>query len=1443
MRRRLWRWLRYALAALLLVLVGASVLVFNPERQKAWLVPQVQPLVDQLALDYVFITPWSVELRGVSVSAQGAAVSWSTLDLGFNPLALLWDTVSISRLTLAEAKVDLHAFVAPPSAPSTAPFPGVLTAFDQGYALALDKVAVDAQVLLPETGELKIGLGGGGVRPHFPGGIDYSLQLSLAPDQRVAVAGALTLDQLTAGALRKLGLAGKVDLQWTGLPAAEQVEFALEVAPQEGAGGARYRARRARAAGLAAEPPPEALQLRLKAPGASGAEDRASVAVAAVYEGLTGQVAGTVGVQTTNGLLTPYTADLVLPDIANQASGSFSFNTVNSNFDLDLINTVALSALPRVLGENPLLPGSLRLRSAVTLAGQPARIAVTRFEHALSPDAAVPVLQLRLGDALLIDPAHPEALLAAPRALGTLEITDLPLPWANGVLGGATLHGGLLRAGWEVAVDDQQRVVVSPITPLSTGAFSARQDGKTLVDGLSLSVQPSLRKSAQSIRVWLDQLTVQHQSSQLLGGALRLRQPVDAAESPRFDASLKVDLDAIKALPVVAENLQAYPLPGGLGASAELTLRLPAGQLGIEALDLRLAQSNAPDLLRIKAEKPFSLSLDGKLPSLHNANGTLARIALRGLDLAWLNPFVPHTTLSGRLTDVEMLLAAQSSDALSLRSASPLKLKGVGVIQGQQKLLERVDFAARPEALYQGSKLSASVKALSIAGYGKRVLDGEVGVNTDLAGSALRAEGKLALDINQLLRQPALATALGKRRPALKADAALDFAFDFAAPLLKVERLLVKLNTNRQAALALTAQPGLEIRTSLAKSDQLARAVVGSADLDIRDVSGRVIREFVPLDGVDFADFDADFRLISDGVKLRAEGQEPMRLSNVKLTGEGKSPLAPFGLEAAVVVGAEGRQLALDLNRLQLSFVGQGSPALDAHAKARIEPDRPTPLQQLELAISANLPQWLSQPAVMPGHRLTGGALNATLDVNARRSFTARVGIDGLAASKPLAISALALPITGKVAADGRGFRFDAPLVAQGNSGASNAQLTASFAPVTDEADMLDLELDSAVFYLNDLLKALAQIAPPEAAPAAPPPTAAPSKTTAAAPTPLDETRDAKAVWDVMPYGARLRFDIKKLFYTDYLAFDDVGGELNVRRRRLSLSDFRARFHDSPITLDGGLRFRRDAPEPYTLALNGAVKDFDLQTFSSELVPGEKPQVEGLFGMTIEASGEMPNLGQLRNRAYFDVHMQSRDGVFRPLPPSSTLLLGASEVLGVIGEGLSYAPTGGFGAGAVARLVNYISRINYDLIEIRLRRGSSKRVRLSRFVVQSPTILLNAAGAVDYVEGLDLLDRPLDLKGSLNMRARGAAILYSMNLMREGRDEYGYFKGPEFLITGTPAAPESNFAAIIQQAGKGTVQGGVTRPLSGLIGNFKYRWFGPKDRPTAVAPPSAAELE
>ena len=280
-----------------------------------------------------------------------------------------------------------------------------------------------------------------------------------------------------------------------------------------------------------------------------------------------------------------------------------------------------------------------------------------------------------------------------------------------------------------------------------------------------------------------------------------------------------------------------------------------------------------------------------------------------------------------------------------------------------------------------------------------------------------------------------------------------------------------------------------------------------------------------------------------------------------------------------------------------------------------------------------------------------------------------------------------------------------------------------------------------------------------------------------------------------------------------------------MRRHKLAFNGIKAHFHDSALRFDGLTGFDAKAAQPYNLDMTGTVKDFNLNQFFTELVPGEKPRVEGLFGIDVKAFGQFPNFSQLRNKALFDIRMQSRDGLFRPLPPDSGLVLGASDVLGVVGEGLSYVPTGGFGAGAIARLVNYIVRIDYDTIDIHLQRNESRDVTIEQFQLLSPTIALLATGGIKHQDGSDIFDSPLELNANLDMLGRGAAILYSMDLMQNSQNALGYWRGPEFRIWGTPSQTHSNFEDVINQAADGTTKGAFLRPISGLIGNLKYRWF------------------
>jgi hypothetical protein len=364
------------------------------------------------------------------------------------------------------------------------------------------------------------------------------------------------------------------------------------------------------------------------------------------------------------------------------------------------------------------------------------------------------------------------------------------------------------------------------------------------------------------------------------------------------------------------------------------------------------------------------------------------------------------------------------------------------------------------------------------------------------------------------------------------------------------------------------------------------------------------------------------------------------------------------------------------------------------------------------------------------------------------------------------------------------------------------------------------------VFYLNDILNTLNAIAGrQQGGEDAEKPEATAADLAAAEAQEL--LPDERAFWDTL-YKRHATFHIGQLFYTDYLVIQDISGRADFTPERLSLENFEAHFHDSPIRLNALMTFT-PGEAPYDLDLQADVKDFDLAKFFRELVPDSKPRAEGLFNVSLDATGKSPNMAQYRNQLLFDMRLQSRDGLFRLLDPNSALVGGTTGFAGVIGEAVSYLPTGLLGLGAVSRLVEYIKVIDYDKIDIQLLRDASRDVQIRRYVVQNPEILMTASGGVDYQEGVDIMQSPLAMDAKLNFRGKGAAIMYDLDLLESEQDAYGYWKGPDIRFWGTPATSESNLGEIITKAGNAAILGGITRPISGLIGNIRYRWFEDED--------------
>jgi len=504
-------------------------------------------------------------------------------------------------------------------------------------------------------------------------------------------------------------------------------------------------------------------------------------------------------------------------------------------------------------------------------------------------------------------------------------------------------------------------------------------------------------------------------------------------------------------------------------------------------------------------------------------------------------------------------------------------------------------------------------------------------------------------------------------------------------------------------------------------------------------------------------------------------------------------------------------------------------------------------VESLAANIKMLLPSLLDQPAILPGHGLTAGDLTSvtTLDRSGRLDSTTRV--EGLKSREALPLELLEIRLAGQVDADGS-FDISAPISTRGKSGESDLQIKALHTIKQGEHSDLTASVDSEVFYLNDILNTLKAIANEEARTEAEAELSEEQRAAIAAQKQADDMRaDERAFWDVIPYNRHVAYNIQRLFYTDYLEIVEITGRAEATAGRFSLDQFKAQFHDSPIALNSVMTFT-PGEKPYDLEMQASVDRFDLATFLRELDPESTPMAEGLFDVKMDAYGNSPNMAQYRNNLYFDMKMQSRDGVFRLLDPNDPLVIGSSNFAGAVGEGVSYIPTGLFGLGAVARLVNYIKEVPYDKIEAHMVRGESRDVQIKKYVVQSPEVLMTAKGGVNYEEGIDVLQSPLAMEAQLNLRERGAAIFYDLGLLQKEQDPYGYWEGPEIKFWGTPAQTESNLGEIIETAGKGAVLGGLTRPISGLIGNVKHLWMDEEgepieytDAPPTTVPDSAVE--
>ncbi|MCC7413552.1 MAG: hypothetical protein IT495_18185 [Gammaproteobacteria bacterium] len=1411
-RRRVW--IPLAMLAL------AAAFVFNPALQRRILIGQLGPAVDSLSIEHVLVTPWSVHLRGAEIGWRGARVRVGDLYVRFCAVSLLAREIDVARLRLADAVIDLRRFAAARPR-SEGVFPGVFASLDRGLGLVAGDIEASAQVLLAQGRSLRIALDGGAIAPRQHGRI--AIEADYADPSRgleIRADGAVVLAQRERGRFESLGLEARITLAGDALPVPEPLQLAVTLSPAQTATAIPPAVTDAQAVSA---PVPEAIVVSLTAPAAGGA--RALVSATGRYDGATGELDGQWTLSATQALLQPYFANQDLPALVQHANGMLTLNT-RGQLGLSLDGTLAVSALERVLGRESGLREPLRFAQQATVEIGGGHVRMTRLAGTLSDGGGVTVLTAALAEPMQFALADLRTAVRAPRRWLEIEVPALPLAWLNAWVPAYTLAGGALGGHFTLGTDAEGVLHLESDAPLTVSGFDVTRDGETLVRDVRGHLRADLSRSSKRLRLRLRDIVLTAGEDSLVDASASISLPAAATDPGAAAPAIRVvgagrlNVDPLSAQPLLAPWRQAYPLPEGLTLGFEGELSAGADAVKVVRLDAGIAQRDGAELLHVTLLQPFAVPRGASGAPIGNPQGALLDVSVHDVDLAWLSPLVPDTMLTGKLARAALALTGGERGQLTLRARDPIHIEDLSLARGGTPLLDALALTVTPELRYGTDAVEVHYGALTLAAHGRTIARGAGSIRIAPGqDGVIAAAGQIDVDVGAALTQPALARAVAGGPTATALDVTARYDVERRGAMIRVDALEATATIGTDAHVALIADRGLTLRRTLEPGENRARYAVGSAILSFDALSSAALAEYLPAGTPAFAAANGRFELDSDGTHLVASSVVPLALEGVRVHGGRGAALRPFALTVNGTLNAGGDTIAASIAELSLRFENDPVAALAGELDLQVESGRAVPLRGLNATLTGDVPALLDQPTLLPGHSLTAGSLRTHVSVAADGRIESLTELSGLQAHVPLAIDSVRMPLTGAMDPQGAGFGFTAPLTGSGRSGQTDLLVSTRYAPQPGEPDLLDVELRGERFYLNDFLASVRAIAGRADSARRPGPGSA------AVVTVIDDTPDAHAAWDVFPYDTRVRVQIAKLFYTDYLAFDDIQGVLEAGQTRLALTGWQAYFHASPIELDGDTRFTSGRADPYDLTLRGRIRDFDLNQFFTELVPGDKPRVEGLFGGDLDAHGQAPNLAEYRNRLLLDLRLTSREGIFRPLPPNSSLLVGASDFLGIMGEGLSYVPTSGFGVGTVSRLVSYIAAIDYDRAELHVLRDESRDLRIAQFLVQSPTISLTASGGVDYEPGVDILDSPLAMTAQLNMLGKGAAILYSMDLLHPERGPQGYWQGPEFRIWGTAANAQSNFAEIVTAASEGTLQGGLLRPLAGLIGNFRYRWF------------------
>ncbi len=833
------------------------------------------------------------------------------------------------------------------------------------------------------------------------------------------------------------------------------------------------------------------------------------------------------------------------------------------------------------------------------------------------------------------------------------------------------------------------------------------------------------------------------------------------------------------------------------------------------------------------------------------SEGPLVSAKINQFNISWLssmmNQYVPDYNVSGKLSQMDLLVSAkkQTSEKTEKNEAihflldiNPFILSKLEVQENKNLLFDNININTKIHADYSPDQLILSYPLLTIKKSNKLIIDNNGSLLIrhpgDKKNQSIVIKGNLKGFVHNIMSLK-LVKQYAQTRKNLNQKSLLNakYHLKITDKNLNIKNSQLKiLHPKSNGQLIITTQKPISLSLKNKKYNFSKNGHLSFKLINFDSSPYESILSEIP---ITFDHANAHFDLVQMKKKQKIIMKEPFVVHNIHFKEKEKSLLNPFDLTLDFSASQHKNITKGKIKQLSIDFLATDSSqaktinAFKLKTDFVLDLDNEIILSELDGDLDLLITQWLNQPAAIPKNTLAQGTLSTKFSIDNSRRISHKWLINNLVDNnnKQL-VESISIDGTGQLHGLSN-FALELPIIMKSISGESNLLLKTQ-THLQKTKKKLSMSIEGKEIFLNDLLKLLAAINPhseisklekTDKKDESEIDKQQPEKQ----PKPLNKTPASEPFWKSgLDISAKLKID--NLFYSDYMAYQDITGELLIDDKKLHAKDLQIKFHESPMNLDALFKFEYNQQRPYDIKFNTTLAHFKIGEFLQELNPKHVPRADGVFDVNVDIYGKLSNLSQFRNELLFNLDIDGKNGVYHLIPSHDVMMRSSGEAMAIVGEVVSVIPTSGFGLGIVNRVIRFTKDIHYDVISMHLTRQSDLNTTIDQFQIISPELHLFATGGLTFVEDTRLFDQPLDMTAQLDLAGEGAAIFYGLGLLNDEQDEYGFWKGPLIKFSGTLNHQNDNFNEIINKAKSGTVVGGITNPFSGLIGNFKYRWFG-----------------